>query len=163
MTDSSERLARFLGFSSKLTAFSVFDLQGTGQAEPYLSTVTEAVGAGVVDELLDAYAGVQATAQVEGSNLDGMLRREILADEKLGPIARNIIKMWYVGIWYQLPAAWRQTFGTSENDFMHMVSPAAYTEGLLWTTIGANPNGAKAPGYGSWAEPPRIPADGSAR
>jgi len=30
-------------------------------------------------------------------------------------------------------------------------------EGLLWTAIGAHPAGAKAPGYGSWAEQPRIP------
>jgi hypothetical protein len=158
VTDS-ERLPRFLDLSSKLTAFSVYDLQGTGQAEPYLSTVTDVVGPEIVDTLLGTYARVKTGAQIEGFDVDGKLRREILADEMLGPIARNIIKMWYVGIWYQLPAAWRQTFGTRENDFMHVVSAAAYTEGLLWTAIGANPNGAKAPGYGSWAQPPRIPAE----
>ncbi|HYO83919.1 MAG TPA: hypothetical protein VES20_21125, partial [Bryobacteraceae bacterium] len=38
-----------------------------------------------------------------------------------------------------------------------MVSAAAYTEGLLWPAIGANPPGAKGPGYGSWALPPRVP------
>lgn len=162
MTDS-ERLRKFLDLSSKLTAFSVYELQGTGQAEAYLSTVTDVVGVEIVDELVDTYARIKTTAEVEGDDLDGMLRREILAEERLGPIARNIIKMWYVGIWYQLPAAWRQSFGTREHDFMHMVSAAAYTEGLLWTTIGANPNGAKAPGYGSWAHPPRIPADGGTR
>jgi len=162
VTDS-ERLRKFLDFSSKLTAFSVYDLEGTGQAEAYLSTVTGVVGPEIVDKLLDTYAGVKTAAQVEGRDLDGMLRREILADAMLGPIARNIIKMWYVGTWYQLANAWRQTFGTREKDFMHMVSAAAYTEGLLWTTIGANPNGAKAPGYGSWAQPPRIPAEGDTR
>jgi hypothetical protein len=162
VTDS-ERLHKFLELSSKLTAFSVYDLQGTGQAEPYLSTVTDVVGPEIVDKLLGTYARVKTGVQIEGFDVDGMLRREILADELLGPIARNIIKMWYVGIWYQLPAHWSQTFGTRENDFMHMVSAAAYTEGLLWTTIGANPNGAKAPGYGSWAQPPRIPADGGTR
>jgi hypothetical protein len=159
----SERLPEFLDLSSKLTAFSVYELQGTGQAEPYLSTVTDVVGPELVDELLDTYARVRTAAQSERREIDRMLRREILADEMLGPIARNIIKIWYVGIWYQLPAAWRQTFGTRENDFMHTVSAAAYTEGLLWTTIGANPNGAKAPGYGSWAQPPRIPAEDGAR
>jgi hypothetical protein len=162
LTDS-ERLRKFMDLSSKLTAFSVYELQGTGQAELYLSTVTDVVGAELVDKLVDTYARVKTTAEVEGHDLYGMLRREILADEMLGPIARNIIKMWYVGIWYQLPAAWRQAFGTRENDFMHMVSAAAYTEGLLWTTIGANPNGAKAPGYGSWAQPPRIPAEDGTR
>lgn len=162
MTDR-ERLSRFLDFSSTLTAFSVYELQGTGQAEPYLSTVTDVVGTEVVDSLLDTYARVKTADEVEGHDVDGMLRREILADEMLGPVARNIIKMWYVGIWYQLPAAWRQAFGTREHDVMHMVSAVAYTEGLLWTTIGANPNGAKAPGYGSWAQPPRIPAEEGTR
>lgn len=162
MTDS-ERLSNFFDLSSKLTAFSVFDLQGTGQAEAYLSTVTDVVGEEIVDKLLDTYVRLKTAAAVEGHDIDGMLRREILADEMLGPIARNIVKMWYVGVWYQLPAAWRQTFGMRENDFMHMVSAASYTEGLLWTTIGANPNGAKAPGYASWAQPPRIPAEGGAR
>lgn len=162
MTDR-ERLSRFLDFSSALTAFTVYDLRGTGQAEPYLSTVTDVVGAEIVDKLLDTYARVKTEAQIEGFDVDRTLRREILADELLGPVARNIIKMWYVGIWYQLPATWRQTFGTRENDFMHVVSAAAYTEGLLWTAIGANPNGAKAPGYGSWAQPPRIPAEDGTR
>ena len=36
------------------------------------------------------------------------------------------------------------------------VTAASYQEGLLWPAIGANPPGAKAPGYGSWAQPPRI-------
>jgi hypothetical protein len=157
VTDS-QRMARFLELSSKLTAFSVFELQGTGQAEPYLATVTGVAGVDILDALLDAYGRVQAAAQGPDSDLDGLLRREILADEKLGPIARNVIKMWFVGIWYELPSAWRETFGVREDDVMHMVSPGAYTEGLLWPTIGANPNGAKAPGYASWAQPPRIPA-----
>jgi hypothetical protein len=109
VTDS-ERLHKFLELSSKLTAFSVYDLQGTGQAEPYLSTVTDVVGPEIVDKLLGTYARVKTGVQIEGFDVDGMLRREILADELLGPIARNIIKMWYVGIWYQLPAHWSQTF-----------------------------------------------------
>jgi hypothetical protein len=151
-----QRLPRFLEMSSTLTGFTVFELQGTGQADPYLSTVSDVAGAEIVDELLDAYDRVQAAGTGE-SDLGTGLRREILADEKLGPIARNIIKMWFVGIWYELPSAWRETFGAREADVMHMVSAGAYTEGLLWPTIGANPNGAKAPGYASWAQPPRIP------
>jgi hypothetical protein len=151
------RLPGFLELSSRLTGFSVFELEGTGQAEPYLSTVTEVAGAEILDELLGAYGRVQTAADGGDSDPDVLLRREILADEKLGPVARNIIKMWFVGIWYELPSEWREAFGAREADFMHMVSAGAYTEGLLWPTIGANPNGAKAPGYASWALPPRIP------
>ncbi|NNH33825.1 hypothetical protein C9413_32005, partial [Rhizobium sp. SEMIA 4085] len=38
-----------------------------------------------------------------------------------------------------------------------VVSPDAYIEGLLWKAIGAHPAGAKGPGFGSWAFPPKIP------
>lgn len=152
-----DRTARFLSLSARLTAFTEFELRGTGQVEHYLATVGAATGEEVFDELLAAHEHLQA--RQDGSAVDALLRREILSDEKLGPIARNIIKLWYVGTWYELPSAWRERFGTREQDFTHVVSPAAYTEGLLWPTIGANPNGAKAPGYGSWAKPPRIPAD----
>ena len=159
MTDH-ERLAKFLDFSAKLTAFRSFELQGTDQAEPYLSTVTDVVGQEILDELLETYVRAAGEAGDGDGALDRLIRRDILSDDKLGPIARNVIKLWYVGIWYELPSTWREAFGPRENDFTFMVSPVAYTEGLLWPTIGANPSGAKAPGYGSWAQPPRIPADG---
>ena len=47
---------------------------------------------------------------------------------------------------------------TRGHDSTHVVSPTSYTEGLLWPTIGANPPGAKAQGFGSWAAPPTIDA-----
>ena len=153
----SERMARFLDLSARLTAFTEFELQGTGQVGPYLATVEAATGEDALDQLLAAWERLQGEARRDGSAVDGLLRREILADARLGPIARNIIKLWYIGTWYELPSAWRELFGTREQDFTHVVSPAAYAEGLLWPAIGANPNGAKAPGYGSWAQPPRIP------
>jgi hypothetical protein len=156
-----ERLDRFLDFSAEVTAFTVFELRGTGQADAYLATVAGVVGEGLVDELLVRYERVQTSE--DRAARERLLRREIFGDERLGPIARNVIKLWYVGIWYELPAGWREAFGARENDFTFTVSPAAYTVGLLWSAIGANPPGANAPGYGSWAAPPRIPAFGTER
>jgi hypothetical protein len=147
-------IKRFLAFSKEITGFTVFQLQGTGMAQAYLDAATSVLGAGLIDELLSAYERVRDEAQ---GDLEFRLRREIFGDEKLGPIARNIIKMWFVGIWYELPRAWTESFGAREKNVTFMVSATAYTEGLLWTTIGANPSGAKAPGYGSWAEEPDIP------
>lgn len=145
---------KFLAFSAEVTAFTTFDLVGTGQAQAYLNTVTGVVGEKVMEELLGAYANLRNTAQPQR---DERLRREIFGDEKLGPIARNIIKLWYSGIWYELPRAWTDTFGALEKNVTFMASAAAYTEGLLWPAIGANPGGAKAPGYASWVGPPQIP------
>jgi hypothetical protein len=117
------------------------------------------VGDVPVDELLRRYRRISEDAGPDLERRDRSMRAEIFSDERLGPIARNLVKLWFVGVWYQLPSAWRDTFGTSERDVTFVVSPAAYTEGLLWPTVGANPPGAKAPGYGTWAEPPRIPDD----
>jgi hypothetical protein len=140
---------RFLSFSSEVTAFTVFDLRGTGQAESYLSTVVRVVGEQTLTELLDAYAGTARQPR--------RLEADIFGSEKLGPIARNIIKLWYVGVWYSLPPAWIDRFGALEHDGTFTASAGAYPEGLLWRATGANPPGARAPGYGSWAHAPTFP------
>jgi hypothetical protein len=152
-----DRRHAFLAFSAEVTGFTAFELEGTGQAGAYLKTCDLVVGADVVEELLAAYGRVRAEAERDGSPAQSPMRREILSDEKLGAVARNIIKLWYIGTWYELPPAWTEAFGAREKNFTFMVSPTAYTEGLLWPAIGANPTGAKAPGFGSWAAPPRIP------
>ncbi len=156
MTDIT-RLSRFLAFSSDVTAFTAFDLEGTGQAEAYLATLTRIVGDAIADELLDAYDRVVRAAQSNPSAKPDLLRRIIFGDAKLGPIARNVIKLWFAGAWYELPKAWHETFGARDGDHEFMVSPDAYIESLIWTTIGAHPPGAKAPGYDSWSGPPEIP------
>ena len=157
MSDTS-RLQRFLDFSSEVTAFAVFDLLGTGMADDYMKTVDVIVGPATLDELLQAYADLlQATPGVSAVDRKPAMSREILGSTKLGPIARNIIKLWYSGTWYKLSAAWSERFGPAPGDHTFVVSPSSYIEGLLWKAIGAHPAGAKAPGYGSWAFPPRIP------
>ena len=148
----------FLGLSVTLTGFTEFQLQGTGQAELYFSTVAGIVGEATMSELLKAFSHVQTHAEGDVARLNKLLRVEILSDDKLGPIARNIIKLWYVGTWYQLPHAWRESFGVKDNDITFIPSPLSYTEGLLWPAIGSHPAGAKAPGYGTWSGPPQIPA-----
>ncbi|HET9872486.1 MAG TPA: hypothetical protein VFP89_07820 [Propionibacteriaceae bacterium] len=154
MTD----LERFLAFSSEVTAYSIFELRGTGVAEAYLATVEEVVGRQLLEALLDRYESAVAAAAEGGATLPDLLRRELFSDPRLGPVARNIVKMFYLGIWYELPHAWTEAYGARRSNLTFTVSAAAYTEGLVWPSIGANPAGAKAPGYGSWAQPPRIPA-----
>jgi hypothetical protein len=157
------RLERFLAFSADATAFTRFELQATGQAQEYLDTVVRIVGATIVDRLLDLHASVVAATAGDGARRDDLLRRDILSDPQLGPVARNIVKMWFVGIWYELPREWTEAFGARPGDVTFVVSATAYAEGLLWPAIGAHPPGAKAPGYGSWAFPPHIPAPATHR
>lgn len=157
MTTNQSDLKAFLSFSTVLTDFTEFQLQGTGQAELYYTTVTGIVGEQTMSELLQAYRSIQDKALDDPDLFHKRLRADILSDAKLGPIARNIIKLWYVGTWYQLPQAWRESFGVKDNDKDFIPSPTSYVEGLLWPAIGAHPPGAKAPGYGTWSAPPQIP------
>ena len=151
---TGERLDAFLDLSEAITGFSKVRLHGTGQVDDYYATVVDVAGADVLDALLDAWARVQGEA-----DLDDGLRRVIFGDPHLGPIARNVIKLWYVGMWYELPKEWSDAYGARERDVTFTVSPTAYTEALLWPAMGTNPPGAKAPGYGSWTGPPQFPED----
>ena len=126
----------FLSLSVDLTAFGETDLLGTGLAYEYLAKVRAACGDEVVIALLNAHRAARADAAGDNGShdrirLDRALRHRIFSDDRLGPVARNVIKLWYAGMWYGLPPE-------------------------LWRAIGANPPGAKPPGYGTWAEPPRI-------
>lgn len=138
--DSSAMKSYFLDLSAALTGFSQFELQGTGQADLYYSTVEQEIDRQVLQELLQTFN------DLDPSNLDEVLSSEILESEKLGAIARNIVKLWYVATWYPL----------SEKEEAFIVSPQAYPEGLLWPSIGVNPPAAKAPGYATWSEEPTV-------
>jgi hypothetical protein len=151
------RLDRFLAFSVEATAFTRYELYGTGQAEAYLGTADAVVGSRMVDDLLDRFDAVVATAAAGEVELTDLLRRDILSDPRLGPVARNLAKMWFVGTWYELPRVWTDAYPIQTRNATFVVSAGAYTEGLLWPAIGANPPGAKPPGFGSWSQPPRIP------
>ena len=156
-TIDPKRFQEFLKLSSVITDFSEFQLRGTGQAELYYTTTTEIVGEGVMGELLEAFQTVDKEAESNPKHVDNKMRIFIFSDEKLGPIARNLMKLWYIGKWYELPGSWHERFGVGGKDRTFVPSPQSYVEGLLWTAIGAHPPGAKAPGYGTWTEPPLIP------
>lgn len=159
--DKSELKSYFLDFSVVITNFSKFNLQGTGQAESYYSTVEKIIGEEMFGELLETFHNIDVKAKTANNQtiLTTELRSQILGSEKFGAITRNIIKLWYIATWYQLPQSWRETFGARENDKTFVVSPQAYPEGLLWSAIGVNPPAAKAPGYGTWSYPPTVTLD----
>jgi hypothetical protein len=144
----------FLAFSAEVTAFKPFVLEGTGLTDTYLQAVQDVVGQDTLGQLLGAYRELGCGTEAERRD---QLRRQIFGHEKLGPVARNIVKLWYIGIWYQLPREWTDAYGARPKDVTFTPNATAYVEGLVWQAAGAHPPGAKAPGYGSWATPPRIP------
>ena len=146
---------RFVVLSAALTGFPEFRLRGTGQAELHQATAEAMAGSANLLVLLDAFDAIAAAGGSEAER-GRLLRRDILSDERLGPLARNILKRWYVGTWYQMPRGWRERVGGTVGDRDHIPSPQSYTEGLLWPAVGASPAGAKPFGYGMWAKPPRV-------
>lgn len=156
MTDR-ETLTAFLALSEDLTGFSAFRLRATGLADTHLAHLSERLGPGVLAALLEAHAAARAEAVGDDDALARALRHRVLSDPRLGPPARSLLKLWYVGVWHALPPEWHAAYGGAFDDADCVPRPAAYTEGLLWPAVGASPAGAKPHGYGIWAHPPRIP------
>jgi hypothetical protein len=152
---ASRTLDLFVDLSADLTGFDAIHLVGTGNAALFHATLEERAGGGNAAALLDAYEG-----RVRGApDPARALRIEILGEARLGPMARNLIRLWYSGTWRRMPQDWRETFAPGLPDGDIIPAQTAYTEGLLWPAIGANPPGAKPFGYAMWARPPRVTLD----
>lgn len=154
--DRSKSIEDFVNLSIVVTGFSRFELYGTDQVNYYYDAIAKVIGSEILSELLETFHDVYEGVKDNPSALDQEMRSKIFGSEKLGPIARNVIKLWYVATWYQLPQAWRDRFGIKPNDVTFVISPQAYPEGLLWSAIGVNPPAAKPPGYGTWQNPPLV-------
>jgi hypothetical protein len=131
------RSERFAVLSARLTGFGRVTLLGTGMTAEYLASLDAVVGAPLVDELLEA------------DDVDVLLQ-----DARLGPVARNLILLWYCGTWTALPEEWRAAYGTSPLDATRVASPEAYQAGLQWVVAGAHPAGARQQGFGAWSVAP---------
>jgi hypothetical protein len=134
-------LERFVALSAALTGFRAVEVWGTGQARAHLDLVLSVCGDALVARLLAADPRDTAT---------------LLADADLGPIARNVIVLWYLGQWDQLPRGWRERHGASPADVAGVASAAAFRAGLVWPAIGSHATSANPPGFGSWATPPVL-------
>jgi hypothetical protein len=131
-------LERFVALSAELTGFREVDIWGTGQARAHLDLVLSVAGDDLTARLLAAHP------------------HHALADPDLGPLARNLIVLWYLGQWDQMPRHWRDRIGASPDDVARVASAKAFREGLVWPAIGAHPTASKAPGFGSWATRPPL-------
>lgn len=151
---TGEAVARFVAFSVVLTGYDEAELWGTGMVEPYLRFLDSVVGDQMTGSLLSAANDALQAAGGDEARLEQLVRDDILGDDTLGPIARNLIVLWYLGQWNQLPPDWRDRHGASALDQTGIVSPDAYAQGLAWKAIHTHPQGALMPGYGSWALPP---------
>ncbi len=151
MGPAQDSLESFLSLSASLTGFDRVDLLGTGLAQEYFQQVVSAVGETISQELWTIAQNLPARTTNE---LETAIRQDLLSSPKFGPIARNIIQLWYSGLWNGLPQAWRNQYGVNPLDATHFTSTAAFQQGLIWKTMSSHPDAAKQPGFGSWSLKP---------
>lgn len=149
-------IEQFLALSAVLTGFSRADLLGTGVAHEYYHTMVSVVGERIAGEILAAGADAIVQSLENDGDAEDAVRGAIILDPKFGPVATNIINMWYLGLWTHLPHQWRNSYGGHPKDVDRVVSARAYTESLVWRAIGTHPPAAKQPGYGTWGLEPRF-------
>jgi len=80
-------------------------------------------------------------------------------------LTRSIVLLWYLGSWYdpkdlraQATAAKPDRINSSE-----VLSPKAYTQGLVWQIAQAHPMGYSNLQFGYWSRDPDDPNDPNAR
>jgi len=153
----SEERHRFVALSAFLTGFDEIQLLGSGLAEEHFAVLTDVLPADIVQDLLAAFDALPS-----GDDRQAAASTTLIADPRLGPVARNIIVLWYSGTWTQMPSAWRDAYGASPLDTTRTTSGAAYRAGLQWLVAGAHAPGAAHQGFGAWALQPKMPVSGTA-
>jgi hypothetical protein len=139
----SDEARRFAQRCAVLTGFAPYDLLATGMTDLYLETARDQVGATVVDTVLAKVEHDLAT--LSGTELE---------------VARALTYLWYTGAWPRLAPEAHGLLRREVANVEFVVSPDAYTEGLVWRSFHGHPAGAKAPGFGTWAlRPPPLSWD----
>jgi hypothetical protein len=67
-------------------------------------------------------------------------------------LARSIVLLWYLGSWYKPDDL------KNKDSKPQVVSPKAYTQGLVWQIAGAHPMGYSNLQFGYWSRDPRDPS-----
>jgi hypothetical protein len=148
---SDQDLTNFVGLSAVLTGFTTDQLFPPISPDPvaveYLNMLKAKVAAPLVNQILTTFQNIAAQ---NPPDIKQEVQQQILDDPQMGPVARNIIRMWYLSIWYDLNQPQPITGFSSGT----VVSMNAYTKGLAWDAAQAHPMGYSEMHYGYWAAPP---------
>ncbi len=147
----------FVEFCAFLTGYSVTALEGTGLPDTYQQLLEQVLGHSLMQQFHELSHKVVALS--EPASREEEMRRSVLPSPIFWPVVSNLISLWYMGSWAQLPDEWYAATGMPKpgpNDAgrTHVPTEAAYTEQLSYRTAGAHTPGAKPTGFGSWSIPP---------
>jgi hypothetical protein len=76
-------------------------------------------------------------------------------------LTRSIVLLWYLGSWYEPKDLQKQATAAKPDriNSSEVLSPKAYTQGLVWQIAGAHPMGYSNLQFGYWSRNPRDPND----
>jgi hypothetical protein len=144
--------SNFLQFSSLITGFSPFKLEGTGLIDIYQDLIEKALG----EKQRDFYAMIRDVLSVPTiDEREDKVAREVVDSVVYWPVVKALISLWYLGYW-QLGDDWYAAAGVPAlapvgSGGSGVPCAAAYTEQLSYRAAGAHPPGAKPTGFGGWS------------
>jgi len=147
-----EFLDAFLSVSCTMTGLTALELQGTGLIDDHANLFVGMLAAsGNSDQFINAMLTL-AEAPDPSTAIPAAME-----DRFMGPLLSNLISLWYLGEWLQLPASW-YVDGTPQPDVdtNTIPSPLAYAQAFAWRIAGAHPPGSRPTGYGGWALEPTL-------
>jgi hypothetical protein len=147
----------FLEISTHLTGFTQVELQSTGMREDYYYSImkepdhdTTRLFFKKTKEILRLGTKKKIQQAIAADLISPLGKKPGAAPDYatlpyLG-LAPRIIVLWYTGKW--------TSFNGKKEWESAIVSPEAYTRGLVWWAAETHPAGARQPGYNSWSRPP---------
>jgi hypothetical protein len=139
----------FVTVTSQVTGITVLELEATGLIDAHANlflTILDASGNG--DQFINAMQTLAADPN-PAKAIPGAMK-----DAFFGPLLSNLICLWYLGEWLQLPSSWYVRGAQPSIDTNTIPSPLAYAQAFAWRDAGAHPPGSRPTGYGGWALPP---------
>jgi hypothetical protein len=130
----------FIALSCALTGTRELD---RGVAAQYLERISNDKEGGKLGALLRVFGEIQAA----GGDVDEAIRRRIMNDAEIGPLAQQIIVLWYTSALHSQDAKGNHLFDFPED-------PNQYFSGLVWAAIRAHPLGLSGGYFGHWKYPP---------
>lgn len=146
-------LTLFGQLSAVLTGFPLArvapSIDPIGLPQQFLTFISgQPAQAPVLQQLLTVYAGI-AQQQPDLAQQAPLVQQQVMDDATLAPLARRIIRLWYLGIWYQ-----DEPPAPDDGPVGQVLSMNAYTGGLAWDAAQAHPMGYSEMHYGYWSGTP---------
>ena len=104
------------------------------------------------NDLTSSFGKLLQLAKDNRQSLGDIIPKVNGSAEDMKFLARSIVLLWYLGSWYK-PDDLKNKVASPK-----VVSPKAYTQGLVWQIAGAHPMGYSNLQFGYWSHDPHDPS-----